>query len=147
MTNSFLISCFLLQTVVLEMAIARLLHESGMNLVNRKIIYIAPIKVGQTCLKVLFVSIGATQSGAWERFVHDTAINRRRVPRQRSPHSRHLVGEPPSGGPHAVPIHIGAWSALCFRRRVYVDGKRRMLEINSEHNSLVRGASLAAMKK
>lgn len=33
------------KTVVLEMAIARLLHESGMHLGNRKIIYIAPIKV------------------------------------------------------------------------------------------------------
>lgn len=34
-----------LKTVVLEMAIARLLHESGMHLGNRKIIYISPIKV------------------------------------------------------------------------------------------------------
>lgn len=45
MTYSLHVSCVLLQTVVLEMAIARLLHESGMNLVNQKIIYIAPIKV------------------------------------------------------------------------------------------------------
>ena len=33
------------KTVVLEMAIGRLLHESGMQLGNRKIIYVSPIKV------------------------------------------------------------------------------------------------------
>lgn len=33
------------KTVVLEMAIARLLHESAMSLGNRKIIYVSPIKV------------------------------------------------------------------------------------------------------
>ena len=33
------------------MAIARLLHESGMNLGNRKIIYISPIKVPVICLR------------------------------------------------------------------------------------------------
>lgn len=37
-----------MKTVVLEMAIVRLLHESGMTLGNRKIIYVSPIKVKRT---------------------------------------------------------------------------------------------------